>query len=348
MSVVKSVFGTSQDGRKISLYTLSNKKGMQVSVADIGAALVKVIVPDKDGVPGDVVLGFDDGGEYGKNDCFFGVVIGPNANRTAGASFLLDGNICNLDVNDGVNNLHSHKEKGWHKRLWEAQAGPEENSVMFTLEDTDGHLGFPGNKRVSVTYSLDEENGLRLRYHGVSDRRTLLNLTNHSYFNLEGHDSGSVEEHELWLAASRYTPADAGSIPTGEIAAVEGTPMDFTTPKKVGKEINADYEQLRFAGGYDHNWVIDGWDGTLRRIAVLKAPVSGRCMEVYTTLPGVQFYAGNFITRQQGKGGVFYGPRMGLCLETQYFPDSIHHPEFPDSVFGEGREYDSVTVYRFV
>jgi len=345
MSVVVSAFGKNREGKEICLYTLSNGKGMQVSVANIGAALVRVIVPDRNGVLADVVLGYDDGGEYEGNDCFFGVVIGPNANRTGNASFSLDGITYHLDVNDGVNNLHSHKEKGWHKRLWDASYC--DNSVTFSLEDADGNLGFPGKKKASVTYFLDEENGLTLHYHGISDKRTILNPTNHSYFNLEGHDSGSVEGHELRLVASQYTPADAGSIPTGEIAAVENTPMDFTAFKKVGKEIGADFEQLKFAGGYDHNWVIDGWDGSLRHFATLKAPVSGRAMEVYTTLPGVQFYAGNFITAQKGKKGAAYGPRMGLCLETQYFPDSANHPQFPASVFGGGKEYDSVTMYKF-
>jgi len=345
MAVTVSEFGTWSDGREIKLYTFSNRNGMQVAVTNLGAALVKVVVPDKVGHPADVVLGFEHGEDYEKNDCFFGVVIGPNANRIANASFQLDGVTCLLDVNDGGNNLHSHREMGWHKRLWEAVL--HEDGVTFSLEDGDGSLGFPGNKKVSVTYALDEENGLKLHYHGISDKRTVLNLTNHSYFNLEGHDGGSVEEQELWLAASRYTPADEGSIPTGEIVPVEGTPMDFTTLKKVGREIDADFAQLKFAGGYDHNWVIDGWDGTLRRIAVLKAPVSGRKMEVFTTLPGVQFYAGNFITKQTGKGGAVYGPRSGLCLETQYFPDSVHRPEFPDCIFGGSREYDSITVYRF-
>lgn len=345
MSVIASDFGTYPDGRAIKLYTISNGKGMQASVTNIGAALVKLITPDKNGVLADVALGFGDGADYRNNDSFFGVVIGPNANRTANAAFELDGVTYKLDVNDGVNNLHSHKEKGWHKQLWAAETG--DNSVTFSLEDTDGNLGFPGNKKISVTYSLDEENGLRLHYHAVSDKRTIFNPTNHSYFNLEGHNSGSMEEHELWLAASHYTPADAGSIPYGEFAPVAGTPMDFTAFKKIGKEIGADFEQLQFAGGYDHNWVIDGWDGTLRHAATVKAPVSGRSMEVYTTLPGVQFYAGNFITEQAGKDGAFYKPRMGLCLETQYFPDSANKPQFSDTVFGEGREYDSVTVYKF-
>lgn len=347
MSVSVSAFGKYPDGRDIELYTITNGKGMAVSVTNVGAALVKVMVPDKEGKLADVVLGFDRGEDYMGNDCFFGVVIGPNANRIAKASFDLEGVTYSPDVNDGINNLHSHKEKGWHKRLWNAQTSVGDNAVTFSLEDTDGNLGFPGNKKASVTYSLDEENALKLSYHCSSDRPTVLNLTNHSYFNLEGHDSGSMENHELWLNASRYTPADSGSIPTGEIVPVEGTPMDFTSPKRVGRDIGADYEQLIFGGGYDHNWVIDGWDGKLRRIAELKAPVSGRRMEVYTTLPGVQFYAGNFITEQTGKGGVHYAPRMGLCLETQYFPDSVNRQEFPGGIFDGLKEYDSVTIYKF-
>lgn len=344
MAVEISAFGNHPDGREIRLYTLSNQNGMRAALTDMGAALVRLIAPDRQGRLADVVLGFDRGEDYLGNDSFFGVVIGPNANRIGGASFELDGARCQLDRNDGPNNLHSHKEKGYHKRIWAAKT--DDTSVTFFLEDEDGSMGFPGNKKISVTYSLDEENALTLHYHGVSDKKTLLNLTNHSYFNLEGHDSGGIESHELWLGASHYTPTRAGSIPTGEIAPTAGTPMDFSRQKKVGEEIGADFEQLCLAGGYDHNWVIDGWDGSLRHCATVKAPKSGRVMQVYTTLPGVQFYAGNFISRQKGKEGAIYGPRSGLCLETQYFPDSVNRPEFPSAVFGEGREYDSVTVYR--
>lgn len=344
MSVTVEPFGSYPDGREVKLYTISNRNGMKVSVANVGAALVKVLVPDREGVLADVVLGFDSAEAYMENGSFFGVVVGPNANRIGGARFTLDGTTYQLDANDGANNLHSHKKEGWHKRFWEAEVC--DNSVTFCLEDGDGSLGFPGQKKVSVTYSLDEENALKLQYHGSSDKRTLLNPTNHSYFNLEGHESGSMEGHELWLSASYYTPADAGSIPTGEIAAVAGTPMDFTVSEKIGSRIGADFEQLKFAGGYDHNWVIDGWDKTLRHFATVKAP-GGRTMKAYTTLPGVQFYAGNFIDEQTGKGGAAYGPRTGLCLETQFFPDSANKPQFPDSIFGEGREYDSVTVYQF-
>ncbi len=327
------------------MYTFANSNGMKVSVSSLGAAIVSVIVPDREGNFADVVLGFDRGEDYLGNPSFFGVVIGPNANRIGNASFRIDGREYGLDVNDGMNNLHSHKDKGYHKRLW--QAFPAEDGVRFELEDVDGGMGFPGNKRISVEYSLSQDNELRIHYHGSSDRRTPLNLTNHCYFNLEGHDSGSMEGHELWIGASRYTPADEGSIPYGDIVPVKGTPMDFTTAKKIGQEINGDFEQLRFAGGYDHNWVIDGWDGELRHCATVKAPESGRVMKVYTTLPGVQFYAGNFIEDQTGKGGAAYGFRGGLCLETQYFPDSVNKPQFPSALFGEGREYDSVTVYRF-
>jgi len=345
MRIEESAFGSCPDGRKIKLYTLINKNEMSVSVSDLGAVLVKVLLPDNKGGSTDVVLGFDRGEAYFENPSFFGAVIGPSANRIAGASFEIDNTVCRLDTNDGGNNLHSHKEKGYHRQLWDSRAS--EDGVTFELVDRDGNMGFPGEKRVSVTYSLDDENRLQIRYHGTSDKKTILNLTNHSYFNLDGHGSGTMEEHELWLGASRYTPVAAGSIPTGELADVAGTPMDFTVSKKVGRDINADFEQLKLTGGYDHNWVIDGWDGTLRHFATVKAPESGRIMKAYTTLPGVQFYAGNFIGEQQGKDGAVYGPRMGLCLETQYFPDSIHHNHFPSCVFGQGREYDSMTVYQF-
>lgn len=345
MPVTVSSFGRYPDGREIHLYTITNQNGVQVSVTDIGAALVRVLVPDRNGRMADVVLGFEKGEDYLDNPSFFGAVIGPNANRIGKAGFSLDGVNYQLDANDGENNLHSHRQNGWHKRYWEAECN--DNGVMFSLEDGDGSLGFPGDKKARVAYSLDEENGLTLHYHIVSDRRGPLNPTNHSYFNLEGHDGGSIEGHELWLAASCYTPADAGSIPTGEIAAAAGTPMDFTQPKRVGQEIDGEFEQLKFAGGYDHNWVIDGWDGTLRHFATLKAPGSGRVMDAYTTLPGVQFYAGNFIDAQKGKDGAEYGFRKGLCLETQYFPDSVNKPLFPDVIYGGEREYDSVTVYKF-
>lgn len=346
MSVEKKVFGKSPEGQDIYLYTISNSHGMKASVTNLGAVLVSLMVPDKDGNAADVVLGFDKAEDYYQNPSFFGAVIGPSANRIAGAAFEIDGEHYQLDANDNGNNLHSHKEKGYHKQLWDAVPG--EDSVTFSLKDADGNMGFPGNKEIEVTYSLSEKNELKLSYRANSDRKTILNPTNHTYFNLDGHDSGSIEEHEICINAACYTPVVAGAIPTGEIAPVQGTPMDLTVSQRVGKEINADFEQLELTGGYDHNWVVDGWNGGLKQIATVKGARSGRVMKVYTTLPGVQFYAGNFIDAQAGKEGVTYSKRHGLCLETQYFPDTIHHENFPSCVFGgEAGEYTSVTVYAF-
>ena len=345
MAIETSIFGKYPDGRDITLYTISNSKGMQAAVTNLGAALVKLMVPDSKGQVADVVLGYDKGEDYLTNGCFFGVVVGPSANRISNAAYQIDGVTYHVDVNDGVNNLHSHMDKGYHKLLWNAEIN--DNSVTFTLEDADGNLGFPGNKKLSVTYTLDEENALKLHYHGISDKKTILNPTNHTYFNLDGHDSGKMVEHELWMAASQYTPAGPGCIPTGEVTTVSGNPMDFTTSKQISQDIQADTEQLRIGNGYDHNWVIDGWDGTLRHFATVKAPVSGRVMKAYTTLPGVQFYAGNSISEHIGKDGAAYSARVGLCLETQYFPDSVNKPQFPSCIFGGEREYDSVTVYKF-
>ncbi len=345
ITVESRLFGKSKTGEDIVLYTLKNEKGMEASVMNLGAVLVALEVPDADGKTEDVVLGFDSGEQYYNNPSFFGAVIGPNANRIGGAAFTIDGEDYQLDVNDNANNLHSHFTKGYHVCLWDAQI--VENGVSFCLSDTDGNMGFPGNKTLQITYTLDEENGLKLHYKGDSDKRTILNPTNHSYFNLEGHKAGNIEGHSLWIKADRYTPVVAGAIPTGELAPVDGTPMDFTKDKVIGKEIDADMEQLQLTKGYDHNWVITGADDTLQHVATVKAPICGRVMKVYTTLPGIQFYAGNFIDKQDGKDGAVYDARSGLCLETQFFPDSIHQEQFPCCVFGEGRVYESVTVYQF-
>lgn len=345
MGMEKKAFGVTPDGQKITLYVLSNKNGMKASVMDYGAVLTGLTVPDRDGSPADVVLGYDGPEGYFMNPSFFGATIGPNANRIGKAAFVLDGNRYELDKNDGENNLHSHKQLGYHKRLWDAKA--EGSSVTFFLKDEDGSLGFPGNREFCVTYTLDDQNRLTLHYHGTSDRPTIINFTNHTYFNLCGHGAGSIEDHVLCLKASCYTPADKGSIPTGEIAPVAGTPMDFTVPHRIGERIDEPFEQLEFGGGYDHNWVIDEWNGEIKQFAELTAPGTGRVLKVYTDLPGVQFYAGNFIDPQKGKEGASYGRRSGMCLETQFYPDSANKPEFPSAVFGPGREYDSTTVYEF-
>ena len=346
MAVRKEVFGTAKCGTPIYRYYITNSRGVQAGVINFGAILVNLFVPDKDGKVQDVVLGYDTLEPYFENGSFFGAVIGPSANRIAGASFVLEGQRYNLDVNDGANNLHSHKDDGYHKRIWDAQEGTD--SVTFTLEDKDGSMGFPGNKKVSVTYTVTEDNELKIHYQAESDKNTIINVTNHTYFNLAGHDAGTILDHSLQLMASSYTPVREGSIPTGEIAPVEKTPFDFRAGKKIGEEIDADNEQLRIGLGYDHNWVIDGKIGELRKFAVASEETSGRVMEAYTDLPGVQFYAGNCIDPVEGKEGARYGKRCGFCLETQYFPDTANKPEFPSAVFGPGRRYSAVTVYKFV
>ena len=345
MSVVKEKFGTTKCGKDVYAYTLTNSAGMSARIINYGAILVNLMVPDKNGKVDDVVLGFDTLEGYFGNGSFFGATIGPSANRIAGASFEIDGRTYHIDVNDGANNLHSHMEDGYHKRVWDAVAGTD--SVTLTLEGKDGEMGFPGNKKITMVYSLSEDNELKLSYHATSDADTIVNLTNHTYFNLSGHRAGKIEDHLLKLNATHYTPVVTGAIPTGEIAPVAGTPMDFTKMKPVGQDINADFEQLKLTKGYDHNFVIDGADGTLREIAEVYDPKSGRRMKAFTDLPGVQFYAGNCIGVETGKDNTEYGPRMGLCLETQYYPDNIHHANFPQAVFGPGKDYSAVTVYQF-
>ncbi len=346
MGVMKEKFGTTRCGKDVYAYTLSNANGMQAKIINYGAVLVSLLVPDKAGKPEDVVLGFDNLEGYYGNGSFFGATIGPSANRIAGASFEIDGKTYQIDVNDGPNNLHSHIENGYHKRVWNAVEGG--NSVTLTLEGSDGEMGFPGNKKITMTYSLSGDNELKLTYHVSADANTIVNLTNHTYFNLSGHRSGTIEDHLLQIHASHYTPVAPGAIPTGEIAPVAGTPMDFRQSKPIGQDINADFEQLKLTLGYDHNFVIDGADGSLKEIAVAEDPKSGRKMKVFTNLPGVQFYAGNCIGEETGKGNAAYGPRKGFCLETQYYPDNIHHPNFPQAIFGPGKDYESETIYQFV
>ena len=339
-------FGITKDGKEVFLFSLENKNGVKVEVTNFGANLVNVFVPGKDGKVEDVVLGFDDVAGYEANPSFFGAVIAPSANRIGGASFELNGETYFLKKNNGENNLHSDEELGAHKRVWDITEN--EDSVTFVLKYTDGELGFPGNKEFKVTYSLDDENGLKISYEASSDKDTIINPTNHSYFNLKGHKEGTIEDHKITLLASNYTPADEASIPYGDIVSVEGTPMDLREELVIGEKIDSDFDQLNFAVGYDHNWVTDNCNGEVRKIATVKAPGDVRVMEVYTDLPGVQFYAGNFIDPQTGKDGASYAKRSGLCLETQCYPDSIHKPNFPSVVYGPTKAYKSTTIYKFV
>ena len=342
----KKLFGTTKDGKEVYAFTLANSKGMQAEVINFGAILTKLIVPNKDGKAEDIVLGFDKLSDYEVNPSFFGAVIAPNANRIGKAEFTIDGVKYKVDVNDGPNNLHSHIDLGSHKRIWDYEEG--DNFVTFSLSIGDMEMGFPGNKKFTLTYTLTEDNELILSYGATSDKNTIINPTNHSYFNLSGAESGKkILNDVLWLNASKFTPVVEGAIPTGELQDVKGTVMDFTKGRVVGDDIDDDVEQLLLTSGYDNNFVIDDYDGSLKHIATVTDEAAGRKMDVYTDLPGVQFYAGNCIADQTGKNGAKYGVRSGLCLETQFFPDSINRPEFPSCVFGPGKDYSSKTIYKF-
>lgn len=343
MGVTVSQFGKTHLGKDIKLYTIKNNNGMEAAVTNLGACLVRLIVPNDKGEYKDVVLGFDSGEEYLVNVGFFGATVGRCANRIAGARFTIDGTEYKLAVNDNENNLHSDAYRGMHKVLWNAEEG--DNCVRFTYHSPDMENGFPGNLDITVTYTLTDENAIEIDYDGVSDRKTLINMTNHSYFNLSGHDSGSIENTKLVINAGSYTPVVAGAIPTGQIESVKGTVMDFTSEKTIGQDIGADFEQLKLVQGYDHNYVVDGYDKSSRLIATARC--DGRIMDVYSDLPGVQFYAGNCITPQGGKGGATYNVREGFCLETQYFPNSVNDPAFEHPVFEKGQRYKTTTVYKF-
>ena len=342
MAVTKSVFGKSPEGREISLYTLSNSKGMQAKVTDLGANLVGILVPDVQGVTADVTLGFDSVDRYYKNYSFFGAVIGPCANRTAGAAYTLDGVDYRMDQNDGPNNLHTHIELGFHKRIWDAVPG--ENSVTFSLEDEDGYLGFPGHKKVSVTYSLDEENALRLHYHASSDKRTIFNLTNHSYFNLSAGQE-KIYHHQLYLNADQFGCVDDGCLATGELHEVEGTPFDFRQMHEIGEHIQDKDEQLKNAGGYDHTFVLNQGDEQI----ILYHEPSGRELHIHTSAPQVQLYSGNFLAGgANGKNGKPYENGDGVALETQLQPNSIHVEKEPSVILRKGQVFRSHTSYSFV
>ena len=341
----KQIFGKLQDGTEVMLYTLENANGMKAEFINYGAILVSLFVPSQKGGCSDVVLGYDNLEGYQGNTPFFGSTVGPCANRTKGATFSIDGSQYQLDVNDNENNLHSHVELGMHKQIWAAEE--KQKGISFTLNMKDGEIGFPGNRSMRVTYTLTEENELVIEYSGESDQKTIFNMTNHSYFNLAGHDSGVIDNLELEMNASNFTPVVKGAIPTGEIRSVIGTPLDFTTSKKIGKDLENSYDQMVIVGGFDHNFVVDDYTGELKKIATLYDEESGRKMETYTDLPGVQLYSANFVVDEKGKNGARYDKHSGICLETQYYPNSANEPLFPDIVFGPERKYNTMTVYKF-
>lgn len=333
-------FGILPNGEAAHLYTISCGD-LTASITDYGATLVSLLVPGRQGHRADVVLGFDDCNGYrtGNGGCL-GATVGRNANRIQGASFSLGGSICQLPANEGENNLHSGPDF-YFQRMWQL-VSLTDSAVTLSLHSPHGDQGFPGNADIQVTYSLEPDQGLHIRYEALCDRDTVFNLTNHSYFNLAGHENTEkAMEQLLTLPARFFTADDAQSIPTGEVRSVEGTPMDFRTPKAIGRDIDADYDQLRFQGGYDHNWEV-----FCNPCAYLEDPHSGRSMAVLTDCPGIQFYAGNFLN-ESGKGGVSYGRRTGIALETQFYPDALHKPQWTQPVTPAGVPYKSETVYRF-
>ena len=338
-------FGKTKEGREAHLYMLENKNGLTAYVSDFGASLVRLFVPDREGRMIDVVHGYDDAAGYERGDGGIGATVGRNANRIGGAQIEISGVTYELEKNDNGNNLHSGYDY-YQKRIWYVEEKAE-SQITFLLHSPDGDQGYPGALDMRVTYLLDDENTLNIRYEAVPDQDTIINMTNHSYFNLNGHDSGTVLEHKVRLDADYFTPADAESIPTGEIRSVEGTPMDFREEKVLGLEIDSDYEPLRFGGGYDHNWVLKN-EGRFAKVAEVTSEKSGIRMEVYTDLPGVQMYTANFLDHEPGKDGAVYEKRSAVCLETQYYPDAIHHDNFPSPVCRKGMKYDSRTAYRFL
>lgn len=337
---MKENFGTLPSGEVATLYTITNGN-ITAAVTDYGATLVRLFVPDASGKAADVVLGHDDCSGYEKaNGSFFGATVGRNANRLKGASFQLQEKTYHLLANEGSNNLHSGPDF-YHLRRWSTVV-VSKTSVTFELFSPDGDQGFPGNATIQVTYKLDEQNGLHIIYDAVCDQDTVFNLTNHSYFNLAGHDQTSEAMDQILTIPGRFfCPDDAQNIPTGELRDVEGTPMDFRAAKPIGRDIGNDYEPLLLQNGYDHNYEV-----YCNPCAILQDPVSGRRMEVHTDCPGLQVYAGNFLD-ETGKEGVYYGKRSGVALGTQYYPDALHHPQWPQPITKAGERYHSETVFHF-
>ena len=345
--VTEKIFGNLPSGEEAHIYHIENAAGAYIEVSQYGAILVKVCVPDKDGRLTDVVLGYDDLESYFVNGCFFGACIGRSGNRIADSRFMLDGAEIKLTPNEGKNNLHSGPN-GFEKKLWNASAVEGKNAVTFSRISPDGENGYPGEFEVSVTYELTEENAVRIVYSGVSDKTTIANMTNHSYFNLNGEGSGTAMDQYLIIHAQEYTPVREDSIPLGENASVEGTPMDFRTAKQIGRDIEADFEQLKFTGGFDHNYVTDGYNkASIREIASAWSEKSGIQMDVLTDCPCVQFYAANFVEDEHGKNGHVYNKREAFCLETQVEPNAVNVENFHSPVLEAGEKYYSETVYRF-
>jgi len=347
--ISKESFGKTADGESVDLFTLTNRNGMEAKITNYGGIVTTLTAPDRNNKYADVVLGFNDLDSYLKGHPYFGALVGRYGNRIAKGRFTLNGIEYKLAVNNGENHLHGGI-KGFDKVVWTARSmrtklGP---ALSLTYVSKDMEEGYPGNLTVKVVYTLTNNNELRIDYSASTDKDTVTNLTHHSYFNLAGEGNGDILNHQLLLKASRFTPTDAGSIPTGELRNVQGTPFDFLKSTSIGARINQDEEQLKFGGGYDHNWVVNGRAGTLRQAASVYESTSGRVMDVWTTEPGIQFYTGNFLDGTlTGKSGKAYARRNGFCLETQHYPDSPNKPKFPTTTLRKGATYRSTTIYRF-
>ncbi len=329
------------DGKKISLYTLTNDKGNVVTITNYGGAVTSFVTPDKNGNKSSIIIGFDSLQPYLQNPPYFGALIGRYGNRIGDAKFSLDGKQYTLAANNGKNHLHGGL-KGFDKVVWDASVA-DSSTPSLTLKylSKDGEEGYPGNLNVTVQYTLTNDNELKIEYNATTDKATPVNLTNHSYFNLTGDVSNTILNHTLMIDADHYTPVDTSLIPTGEIKSVKGTPFDFTTAKKIGRDID------QVPGGYDHNWVLNKKDSSLQKVAELTDSVSGRTMDVYTTQPGLQFYTGNFLDGTFiNRGGTPLKLHTALCLETQHFPDSPNKPNFPTTILQPGERYHSVTMYK--
>ncbi len=346
MNINKESFGQTTDGEKVDVYTLTNAKGVTVQITNYGAIVTSIITPDKAGQPGDVVLGFDNvsgyqSPAYMKNMPYFGAIVGRYGNRIAKGRFTIDGQQYQLATNNGPNHLHGGI-KGFDKVVWTAEPVQGQNALRLTYVSRDGEEGYPGTLTSTVVYSLTDDNELRLEYTATTDKATHVNLTNHSYFNLAAGQAKDALGHILKINADRYTVVDATLIPTGELRRVAGTPMDFTSSQPIGARI------AMVEGGYDHNWVLNNTDGSLKKVIEVFEPITGRFMEVFTTEPGVQFYSGNFLDGSlQGKGNITYNKHYGFCLETQHFPDTPNQPNFPSTLLRPGQTYTQTTVYKF-
>jgi aldose 1-epimerase len=341
LNITSKAFGTTPDGRSVDLFTLSNNRALEVSITNYGGAITSIKVPDRSGNIGDVLLGYETLDEYVRNPRYFGCLVGRHANRMGQGRFTLNGEPYQLAQNNGINHLHGGN-KGFDKVVWTAKE--TDQGLELSYLSKDGEENYPGNLSVTVKYSLTDENGLRVEYSATTDKDTIVNLTNHSYFNLAG--GGNILSHELMLNADHFTPVSKDLIPTGEIRSVDNTPMNFTEPKAIGRDINEEYDQLGFTGGYDHNFVLNG--SAMKLAAELRESNSGRMLRIVTTEPGIQFYSGNFLDGSlRGKGGVRYEKYAGLCLETQHFPDAPNHDNFPSTVLKVGEKYEHVTVFEF-